>query len=379
MEKKSQWAQITLFLAFIALFFILNAVMPDKEFSERENRYLQQSPAFSLQSLFSGRFTSEFETCTTDQFAFRDSWTTLKARGELAVGKDENNGVYYCGETTSGEGVTLIKGFSAPDQDDLDTKLDALEKLSDATDVPLYFALIPGASEVWKDKLPKNAPVASEKAVIDYAYAYTDVKTVDMLSALSVRAEEPIYYRTDHHWTSLGAYYGYAALMEAMGLPSEPLSHYQIRTVSESFLGTVYSSTGFSWVKPDRIETFVDEPVGLTVTRDLGAAAASAGLYEPSFLDKKDKYSYFLGGNTPLVRIETGNEDAPSLLIVRDSYADCLAPFLLENFSEIQLLDLRYFHTSLTAYIAEQGFDSILVCYSVENFCSDTNISLLGE
>jgi hypothetical protein len=379
MEKKSQWVQITLFLTFIALFFVLNAALPDKEFSDRENRYLQQSPAFNLQSLFSGRFTSEFETYTTDQFAFRDSWTTLKARSELAVGKEENNSVYYCGEDAPGTGVTLIKGFSASDQDDLDVKLAALNTLSETTDAALTFALIPGASEVWKDKLPKNAPVDSEKSVIDYVYAHTGVKTVDMLGALSAHAEDPIYYRTDHHWTSLGAYYGYAALMDTMGLASEPLSHYRIRTVSDSFLGTVYSSSGFSWVSPDRIETFVDPPAGLTVTRDLGAAAKTVGLYDPAFLDKKDKYSYFLGGNTPLVRIETGNEDAPSLLIVRDSYADCLAPFLLENFSEIQLLDLRYFRTSLSAYIDEQSFDSILVCYSVENFCSDTNIPLLGK
>ena len=340
---------------------------------------MQQSPAFSFQSLFSGRFTSEFETYTTDQFAYRDSWTTLKARSELASGKKGNNGVYYCGEDASGKGVTLIKGFGASKQDGLDAKLGALETLSETTDAPLFFALIPGASEVWKYKLPKNAPVASEKSVIDYAYTYAGVNTVDMLGALSAHAEDPIYFRTDHHWTSLGAYYGYTALMEAMGLSSEPLSHYHIKTVSDSFLGTVYSSSGFSWVSPDSIETFVDEPAGLTVIRDLGAAAASVDLYDPTFLEKKDKYSYFLGGNTPLIRIETGNADAPSLLIVRDSYADCLAPFLLEYFSEIQLLDLRYFHTSLAAYIEEQGFDSVLVCYSVENFCSDTSIPLLGQ
>jgi hypothetical protein len=377
MGKKSNWVQISLFLAFIYLFFILNTVLPDKSFSERENRYLQQSPAFSFQSLFSGRFTSEFETYTTDQFAFRDSWTTLKARSELAAGKEENNGVYYCGESAPGEGITLIQGFSAPDQSRLDEKLGALESLSETTDVQLYFALIPDASEIWKDKLPKHAPVGSEKSVIDYVYTHTGVKTVDMLSALSAHEEEPVFYRTDHHWTSLGAYYGYTALMEAMGFSSESLNHFQVRKVSDSFLGTVYSSSGFSWVKPDTIETFVEEPAGLAVTRDLGAAAKSAGLYDASFLDKKDKYSYFLGGNTPLVRMETENGDAPSLLIIRDSYTDCLAPFLLENFSDIQLLDLRYFHTSLSAFIADQGFDYVLVCYSVDNFCSDTNVSLL--
>ena len=90
MGKRASWVQTLLFLAFIGAFFVLNLVLPKREFSEQENRMLQTAPKFTLASLFSGNFTSSFETYLTDQFAFRDAWTTLKARAELMSGKAEN-------------------------------------------------------------------------------------------------------------------------------------------------------------------------------------------------------------------------------------------------------------------------------------------------
>jgi len=379
MEKKASWVQTGLFLAFIAVFAVLHLVIPDIEFSERENRYLQQLPDFSFKSLFSGKYTSEFESYTTDQFAFRDGWTTLKARSELAAGKKENNEIYLCRPAASTGEDILIERFSAPPTETLDDNLAALEKLKSNVSVPVYLALIPGAAEIWQDRLPENAPCDSQKDIVDYVYARTSLQTVDMFGALSPHAGENIYYRTDHHWTGLGAYYGYTALMSAMGLPATPVSRYEEEVISTDFYGSLFSSSGFSWVKPDTMSIFVREPAGLTVTNYPYGKPVSARLYDESFLQKKDKYSYYLGGSTPLVRIETENKDAPSLLILRDSFFDSLAPFLLEDFSELHILDLRYYRTSLAAYMEENEVDCILVCYSVENFCSDANIPLLGR
>lgn len=379
MEKKASWVQTGLFLAFIAVFFVLHLAFPDIEFSERENRYLQQLPDFSFKSLFSGKYISEFETYTTDQFAFRDGWTTLKARSEIAAGKKENKGIYLCKPSSPSGEYTLIERFSAPSSETLDENLAALEKLKSGVDAPVYLALIPGAAEIWRDRLPDNAPCDSQKDIIDYVYSRTSLQTVDMFSALSSHAGENIYYRTDHHWTGLGAYYGYSALMSAMGLPANPVSRYEEEVVSEGFYGTLFSSSGFSWVRPDTMSIFVREPAGLTVTNYPYGKPESSRLYDESFLQKKDKYSFHLGGSTPLIRIETEKEDAPSLLVLRDSFFDSLAPFLLEAFSELHILDLRYYRTSLAAYIEEHEVDGILVCYSVENFCSDASIPLLGR
>lgn len=373
MNKKALWAEALIFLAFIGAFFILNLVLPDRQFSEQENRYLQMRPEFSFKSLFSGDYTSKFETYTTDQFTFRDEWITLKAASELALGKQENNDVHLC------ENGTLIEGFKRPENSVLDSNMSALNTLVENTDADVYFALIPDKSDLYASLLPKNAPNDSEKEVIDYCYGQSNATNVDMYSALSAHKDEYIFYRTDHHWTSLGAYYGLSALAESMGLPCPALDSYTDRhVVSEEFYGTTWSSSGFSWVDPDTMETFVNAPEGLKVTSYPQGSPVEGKLYDFSFLEKKDKYSMFMGGNCPMHVIETGNEDQPSLLILRDSYMDSLIPFLLDDFSEIHVLDLRYYRASLKAYIEQNNFDNVLVCYSVSNFCSDSNIFLLG-
>jgi len=373
MNKKALWAEALIFLAFIGAFFILNLVLPDRQFSEQENRYLQMRPEFSFKSLFSGDYTSKFETYTTDQFTFRDEWITLKAASELALGKQENNDVHLC------ENGTLIEGFKRPENSVLDSNMSALNSLVGNTDAKVYFALIPDKSDLYASLLPKNAPNDSEKEVIDYCYGQSNATNVDMYSALSAHKDEYIFYRTDHHWTSLGAYYGLSALAESMGLPCPALDSYTDRhVVSEEFYGTTWSSSGFSWVDPDTMEIFVNAPEGLKVTSYPQGSPVEGKLYDFSFLEKKDKYSMFMGGNCPMHVIETGNEDKPSLLILRDSYMDSLIPFLLDDFSEIHVLDLRYYRASLKAYIEQNNFDNVLVCYSVSNFCSDSNIFLLG-
>lgn len=373
MSKKALWAEALIFLAFIGVFFILNLALPDRQFSEQENRYLQTRPEFSFKSLFSGDYTSKFETYTTDQFTFRDEWITLKAASELALGKQENNDVHLC------ENGTLIEGFNRPQDSVLDSNMSALNTLVENTDADVYFALIPDKSDLYASLLPQNAPNDSEKEVIDYCYGQSNATNVDMYSALSTHTDEYIFYCTDHHWTSLGAYYGLSALAESMGLPCPDLDSYADRhVVSEEFYGTTWSSSGFSWVDPDTMEIFVNAPEGLKVTSYPQGSPVEGKLYDFSFLEKKDKYSMFMGGNCPMHVIETGNEDKPSLLILRDSYTDSLIPFLLDNFSEIHVLDLRYYRASLKAYMEQNNFDNVLVCYSVSNFCSDSNIFLLG-
>lgn len=369
----ASWVQVILFTAFIGFFFIINLILPDKEMSEVENRYLQQLPSFSVDDLESGKFTSDFEKYTNDQFFMRDQWITIKAATELASGKKENNDVYYC------EGGTLIERFTSPDDDTLKQKVEYVNALNDKLDVPVYFAIIPGAAEIWRDKLPANAPCDSQKELIDKVYSWSEAENVDMYGALAPHAGEYIFYRTDHHWTSRGAYYGYTALMDAMGMEANPISNYDVKDVSDSFLGTVYSTSGFTWVKPDSIQTFVDPYDGLEITNYPQGKPIDGMMYDTLYLDKKDKYSMFFGGITPLLEIDTGNEGLPSLLIIRDSYTDSLTPFLLEHFSEIDIIDLRYNNTDISQYIEEHDIDSVLVCYSAYNFSIDTNLYKLAR
>lgn len=370
MNRKAQWAQALVFIFFIGGFFLINLLTSEKGFSEQENRQLQTMPTFSADALFSGDYTTKFESFVTDQFAFRDGWITLKARAELLSGKASSNGVYLC------DNEALIEGYTAPDSDTLDFSIDAVNRLCESTDAEVYFALIPSASEIYGELLPNGAPNDSQAEVISYIYSRVNAKTIDIASALNAHRSESIFYRTDHHWTTLGAYYGYSSIVEAMDMQPVSLSRYTPETVSDSFYGTVYSSSGFTWVSPDSITRYVDGD-GVKITNYPHGSAEPGTLYDDSYLEKKDKYSYFYGGNTPLLEIETGN-DGPSLLILRDSYTDSMSPFLFEHFSSISILDLRYYKTSLRAYMAESSFDNVLICYSVPNFSTDLNIFLMG-
>ena len=195
--------------------------------------------------------------------------------------------------------------------------------------------------------------------------------------------DEDIFYRTDHHWTSLGAYYGYTGLAQALGYTPVPLSDYDATVRSTEFYGTVFSSSGVRWVQPDTITTYVPDD-GITVVSHTydnsgNPVEEQRALYVESFLSVKDKYSMFLGGNQPLCVIQNPDASGGKLLVIRDSYADSLVPFLTPHFSEIHLLDLRYYKLSIADYIAQNGIDQALVLYSVPNFVTDSNLLWIAK
>lgn len=377
MTKKYAVFITCLFAAFLGAFAVANAVTPTKEFSPMENRALAQMPALSGKAVVEGTFMDDFETFVTDQFVLRDQWIALKAGAEYASGKQENNGVYLCDEHT------LIARFDPPADDRAKKRIDNnfgyVEKLSTLTDAPVYFSLIPGKVSVWADLLPAGAPNDDEGQYIARGAALNGPKWLDTNAALTAHKDEPIYYRTDHHWTSLGAYYGYKALMEGMGLTPKALSDFTPTVASNEFFGTTFSSSGVRWLEPDTIEFYVPQSAA-TVTNYFNDTPTEGQLYDRSKLSEKDKYSAFLGGNKPLtiVKSNVAPADAPKLMLIRDSYADSIAPFLCYNFSEIHLVDPRYYKTSMAQYVKDNAIDRVLVMYSVDNFVKDGNLFVLG-
>jgi hypothetical protein len=235
--------------------------------------------------------------------------------------------------------------------------------------VPVLFGLIPSAASVWQDRLPTGAPTADELHWIEEIYGRTKARAIDLNTVLQRHSTEEIYYRTDHHWTSLGAFYGANAILEAADLEPLQLSDYERQTVSERFLGTNYSSACAWWTAPDTITTYVKED-GKKVTSNFTGREESGRLYVSQRLDTKNQYAYFLGGNQPLCVIRSQAE-GPRLLVIRDSYCDCLAPFLSERFQEVHLFDLRYNRLSPADYIREHGIDMVLILYSFETFTEE--------
>ena len=360
-----------LFCLFLGGLLVWHVALPDRERSEVENRTLSQRPEFSWQALKDGTYTTAVEEYFADQFPLRDEWTGLKARTEQLLGKHLFNGVYLCGDT-------LISKVEPP-EGDLDQKnLEYVSRLAEKLEIPVCLGLIPSAAEIWADQLPAGAESWDQQAFLEQAEAL-GLPMVDFLGALSAHADEPVFYRTDHHWTTLGAFYGANAVLEAMG--KEPLSKgdFTPQTVTEDFNGTLYSSSGVHWLTPDTMEFWVED-TGLEITSWRTGAPEPGVLYDRSYLEVKDKYSAFLGGNQPLCVIRNASMAGQGkILLVRDSYSDALAPFLAQRFEEVHLLDPRYYRVPTAQYAEENGIDAVVVLYSIPNFITDRNLVLLAQ
>lgn len=353
------------FSLFLGGLLLWHIALPDKDRSETENRTLAQIPAYSWASLKDGSFTKAVEDYFTDQFPLRDKWTGMKARAEQLIGKSRFNGIYLCGDT-------LIAEIETPDEAQVKKNLTYVERFSGMTDVPVQMGVIPSAAHVWKDKLPKGAVSWDQTALL----AESDI---DFAGALAAHKDEAIYYRTDHHWTTLGAFYGANALLESWGMEPLTRDEFKPETASDVFCGTLYSTSGIHFLKPDTMEYWVEED-GKSLTSWKNGKEVSAPLYDRSYLEAKDKYSSFLGGNQPLAVIRNeALEGGEKLLVIRDSYSDALAPFLAERFAEVHLIDLRYYRLSVAKYVEENDIDRVCVLYSAQNFITEKNVFMLTQ
>lgn len=369
--KRSDFIITAVFLLLLYGIAAANLLTKDRIFSEMENRMLAKKPQLTAEGLSSGVFMKDYETYVADQFAARDAFIQVKSLGECLLGKQINNGVYY------GEDGYLAEQLTELDKAQLDKNMAAVKYFAENTNARILFALIPGSVAINGDRLPAFLPDVNQKEVIAQLYgtlAGTDITCIDMYGMLEEHREEELFYRTDHHWTSVGAYYGYRAFLKAKGAEAEavPLSEYEERVRSENFYGTLYSKSGAFWIRPDCIRTFVPEN-GIYLERVEGARVEQSELYVEEWLLKKDQYSMFLGGNQPLGIIYTGREELPKLLVIRDSYFDSMAPFLTRHYSEIHMIDFRYNRADVKQYMEEKGIEEVLICYSLANFHGDKN------
>ena len=204
---------------------------------------------------------------------------------------------------------------------------------------------------------------------------------IDLGENLKKHADEYIYFRTDHHWTTLGAYYGYEAIAAGLGLEVQPLEKLKAETVSNDFLGTYDSkvNTGITGgVDADSITIYSSAEIDKAVMIwDNDKDKTFDSIYKMDALKGKDKYTVFFGGNHSVTDIKTENKTGKTLLIIKDSFAHNLAPFLIKDYDRIIMLDLRYFNKSLKKYLTENEITDLLVLYSTPDFAEDANIGRL--
>ena len=302
MSRKYSIFITALFCTFIFGFGIAHFLLPDREFSEQENTNLEQFRAPTWETVRSGEFMEKFEKYFNHQFPLRDQWVQLKAYSERALGKQENNKVYF-----GTDGQTLFAHFTQISHEDLAQRVGFVNKLGDNVDVPVYFSLVPDKSWVLSELLPDNAPNVDDGSTIALAAELCSdrVSFIDLTWMLKDTCgtdptDNHCFYRTDHHWTTMGAYEAYRGIMRSMGY-TEAFEGNGVHEVSDSFYGTTYSAAGAGWVKPDSICTLIPEggtKGHVTVTRYPEGAPIEGGLYYPEKLEVKDKYAYFLGATS---------------------------------------------------------------------------------
>ncbi len=368
MGKK--WYAFT-FLIFIFLMPVLHAVFKDLEFSELENRNLAKRPVLQVEKALDGSFGKEVEAYLADQFPFRNQFLSLKLYTDFAIGKRESNGVFI------GKEGRLLQDFKRPD-------LELLEKnaryINDfAEEIKTWFLLAPTATSIYKECLPAFASPYDEELYLEQVKEALSEKIafVDTVGDLKEHKGEPIYYKTDHHWTTLGAFYAYQSLCRKMGIAPQELEDFRIERVSESFYGSLYSQGNITFAKPDTVEVFYPKEADGVQVENMADGTVSDSLYAMEYLDKKDKYSLFLNQNQPLLVIRSLAGNGKKLMMIKDSYANCLIPFLTAHFEEIHVLDLRYLNFSVREYALQNGIEEALLLYNVQNFAGDTRLSLL--
>ena len=359
-------AVLALVLALDALFLFTGA----RAFSPLENRNLQQRPALTLAGVTSGRYESRFDDYVSDQFPFRDAWVALKTAIDRLGGRTESNGVYL-----GGDGY-LIQDFTMPSEADYRANLDALAGfLQRHGDLKQYVMIAPTAVTVERDRLPALAPAGDEGGYLDRLardLAGTPARFIDLRAALAgARAQGQVYYRTDHHWTSDGAHAAYLALSAAAGLSGEA-ARLERRLLSGDFQGTLSASSGFLPGERDALWAYVPPEDEQFVVTYVGENRRSASLFAAAHLDTRDQYAVFLDGNHPEIRIETTAANGRALLVLKDSYANCLIPMLVGDYEKIIVVDPRYFTGRLEVLMEAEGVNEVLVLYNASTLAGDT-------
>ncbi len=377
--KKLDRAFVTVFAALILLLSVLFWAIPDRTFSETENKDLTQAPQFTAERLMDGRFTADIADYMADQFPFRDFFIRVKAAAEMALGKMGNNGVIL------GEGGTLIPRSESVNTDSLTKNLSAIDALAEWCEnrnIPTTVAIAGRSADVLHHTLPDFYGSAYSDALWEALAKEADALDCEILPLRDplherAKAGEYVYYRTDHHWTTLGAYYGAKEILAEMGEEIAPVESYTREVVSDAFFGTTWSTAGMSWIAPDTMEYFRFAGDTDFTTTILDNGTSFAGFYDRSYLSKKDKYSSFIGGNNALVTVtKNGDADRPTLLLVKDSFAHSAVPFLAQHY-DLVIVDIRYYKKSTAALIDEYGADRVLVLYNIDSLTSSADSVLL--
>ncbi|MBQ4629483.1 MAG: hypothetical protein IJB70_00635 [Clostridia bacterium] len=366
-------------------FFALVVVMPhDEQASVQENRPLAQMPEVSANNIFFGTFTTDFEAYLTDNVAFRTKFVELGNKIEKMRGiQPKDTGIIV--DLPSGTKLVLNDGkimeVYKENPEAMKQYIDALngysEKFSDKSD--LYVMIAP--TQIEFDTSKYRALADSERATIDEVYSsLNNFKTVNVYDKLKANRGEYIYFRTDHHWTQRGAYYGYRSIMEAKGEDYVELKDMTMGKYS-GFLGYLYNQANVREYSAyaDEIEYFENGENYIVYAKGKDAEGKpvdyQASIYTPPAPDTAPTYGIFMGGDHDFAEINTNNKNGEVALVIKDSYANTVIPLLTNNYETILVVDPRSFGGTVTELYNQYEIDDIIFI----NYALSTTFPTISE
>lgn len=362
-----------IFILILFLFLIINIIVPNKEKSEQENRMLATKPKFRLSSLISGDYDEKFEAYMDDQFVGRDMWRKLKVTVDRICGSRLENGVYI------GRNGQLLEQIEVADENHLAANIKAIKSFSESQKkIPVRMMLVPDAANVLNHSLPALAKPEDQTQMFSMVRKDLgdSVEWIDVSTELNKHKTEKIYYKTDHHWTTLGAFYAFQAAAPSLGIEGDLSGKYVSHAVSNSFNGMLASKSGVNLGEKEQIDIYVptEEDTDLIIDY-VDEGKRSTSLYDSSKLKEKDQYTVFLGGNSSLLDIRTVSTSTKRLLLVKDSFANSFIPFLTPYYREIVVVDPRYYSGTINDLMDSYRISEVLFLYSGNTFFKDNNIS----
>ena len=359
------------FCGFLGMMSILYLLLPKQDFSEKEKRYLAEQPVISWETLLSGELGDQIEDYMSDHIPGRNFFVGVNAYGDLILGKQTTKDVRLL------QNDRIVESPVKWNQQIVEKNVKAISDFAAALDGNVNLLIVPSAGWAAESHPVRGLDLFSREEYPDeqyigdiYAMAGNGVNTIDVTALLG--GQEGCYYRTDHHWNSRGAYLVYRHCMESLGRSYTPEEAFTVETIS-GFRGSTYTRSAL-WMIPEEDLELWHGAAALTVTNG-ESDELHEGVFYRERLSQSDKYTVYLDGNHSLVRIENPDmKGSGKLLVIRDSYANSLGCFLAESYETVVLVDLRYYKKAVSELCAQEEFTDILICYSIGNFMTDTNL-----
>ena len=437
-SRKVLNVKLAAFFLMMLLFSIVALIIPLRPTeSTVEKRELTKFPEFSFQSLADGSYFKQVDLWFSDTFPFRDAFTSANSRlktlygihpatvhGEVTGGdaipeKPSKPAVPASSASSSGEN----SGASSQENSSSDasskeekpiptTTLNAVLLAGDSAFEYYNFNLevadqyaatvngitqkLQGKATVYDMIVPTSIDIMlseatraglntdDQKKAIDYMYGsmLDATKKVSIYDTLMAHNDEYLYFRTDHHWTALGAYYAYEDFAKIKGIKPVPLSKY--KTVEfPDFLGSFYADTEKNpalEANPDTVVAYIPPDTNdITCTQNDGSLLEWKIVYDASDYSSSMKYNCFIGGDQPISVINNPKKnDGSACVVVKESFGNAFVPFLVSHYQTVYVVDYRYWEGSISQLVAEKGIQDVILCNNISATRSSALVDAMG-